>query len=145
MALHPTSALVGVAWVKLVSDTYVATELPEDNTTWGASGFTTLEVVGGDLNNDVGLKAPVFEVTCWAAPAAAGSRQPPWHRANQRAETLRAAVLAHAAVPRAVSLPAAYAPARTLQAAMRSEPRKGDPDRADYAAYVFDLQLWWTE
>jgi hypothetical protein len=144
MALRPNNDIVGVGWIKLVSDTYVATDLPQDNTTWGASGFTTLEVVGGTPNNDVPIASPVYEVTCWAAPAAAGSTKPPWNRANARAEVLRAAVLAHRLVPRTVTLPAAYDPARVLQAAIRTEPRRVEHDRADYAGYMFDLQLWWT-
>lgn len=145
MALHPNNDLVGVAWIKLVSDTYVATDLPEDNSTWGASGFTTVQVVGGSPGNDVPLRAPVYEVTCWAAPASAGSTRTPWGRANARAETLHAAVLAHRDVPRAVTMPTGYDSARVLQAAMRSEPRRVVGDRADYAGYSFDLQLWWCQ
>ncbi|HEY6013257.1 MAG TPA: hypothetical protein VIU37_04600, partial [Candidatus Limnocylindrales bacterium] len=119
--------------------------LPKDPATWGTDRvFTTVQVAGGTPNNDVPIAAPVFEVTCWAAPAVGGSRRPPWNEANARAEAVRAAVLAHRDVPRAVTLPAGYGPARVLQAAMRTEPRRALGDRADYAAYTFDLQMWWT-
>lgn len=145
MSLRPTSELVGVAWLKHVTgSTLVATDLPEDNSTWSASGFTQVQTVGGTPDNYVPVARPVFSVDCWAC--APGSGKPPWYRANARAETIRAAVLDHAGVPyETTTLPAAYNQARVLSALMLTEPRRMLSDEAGYARYQFDLRLDWVE
>jgi hypothetical protein len=145
MSLRPTSELVAVAWLKhATGQTTVATDLPEDNTTWSASGFTQVQAIGGTPDNYVPIARPVFSVDCWATVP--GSPKPPWYRANARAEAIRAAVLDHPNVPyTTTTLPAAYNQARVLSAQMLTEPRRVLADEAGYARYQFDLQLDWVE
>lgn len=143
--IRPTNELVAVAWLKHVTGSdLVATDLPADNTSWSASGFTQVMVTGGTPDNDVPVARPVLSVDCWAA--APGSAKPPWYRANARAEAIRAAVLDHMNVPfTVVTLPEVYSDARVLSAVMLTEPRRVLSDEANYAHYQFDLRLHWVE
>lgn len=143
--MHPTNELVAVAWMKEVTGlSTVATDVPEDNSSWSASGFVQVQALAGVPENYVGVRQPVFTVDCWGVSP--GRPRPPWARANQLAERIRAAVLDHGGVPLDVTtLPAAYTPARVLSAVMLTEPRRVVSDDADYAHYQLDLQLWWVE
>lgn len=145
MSLHPTNELVAVAWLKGVTGLgdRVATELPSDNTSWAASGFVQVTAIGGTPEATMPVARPAISVDCWAVNADTG--RPPWGRANQLAEYVRAAVHDHTATPRAVTMPAAYAGARVLTAYMLNEPRRIRTDPADYARFNFDLHLSWIE
>jgi hypothetical protein len=143
--VRPTNELVAVSWLKTVSDTSVATELPQDSTTWASAGFTQVTSVGGTPDNDIPIAAPVLSLDFWAAPAVTGSGKPQWNMANARAEVVRAAVLDHRAVPTVLTdFPAVYSDARVLGAQLLSEPRRIRGDEADYAHYQCDLRLWWV-
>jgi hypothetical protein len=146
MPLHPTTELVAVAWLKAAVPylgTRVATELPMDNASWSASGFTVVSSAGGSPHIYLPLARPVLSIDCYGV--AAGAARPPWNLAFQCAEEIRRATLAHATVPRAVTLPAAYALARVLAVIPRSEPRRIPGDVANYARVQMDLELWWSE
>lgn len=145
--LRPTAELVAVAWLKAAVPylgNRVATELPTDNTTWSASGFTTVGVSGGSPNIYVPLSRPVVSVDTWGAAPNGG--RPPWNLAAQQAEQIkRAAQGITSTAPRWVTLPGAYAPVRVLGVIPRSEPRRIPGDVSSYARYQMDLELWWTE
>lgn len=146
MSLHPNSELVTVAWLKSAVPylgNRVATVLPQDNTSWSASGFTTVMSVGGTPNNYVGWRNPVMSVDCWGVATSSG--KPPWNLAAQMAEEVRAAVLDHPTVGRAVTMPTGYLGARVGSVWLRSEPERRPGDVAGYAHYQLDIELLWTE
>lgn len=144
--LRPTAELVAVAWLRSAV-TYlgarVATELPQDNTSWSASGFTTVSVIGGTPDIYVPLSRPVVQVDTWGAAPNGG--RPPWNLAAQQAEQIKRVAQTFGTVPRWVSLPGAYAPVRVLGVIPRSEPRRVPGDVSSYARYQMDLELWWAE
>lgn len=144
MAYLPTSELVAVAWLKGLPllGNLVSTELPADNTTWAASGFTQVMTVGGIPAIDFALANPVVSIDSWAC--AADSGRTPWNKANQRAEIVRAGLLDHASVPRLLVLPAAYDNARVVTAYPVSEPRKIRGDEAQFARYTMDAVFSWV-
>jgi hypothetical protein len=144
MTYLPNSELVAVSWLQDIAylGTRVATSLPTDNSTWSASGFVTATVAGGDADSETGWRRPLMSIGCWGA--APNSGKPPWNLASQLAEQVRAAVLAHGAVPRAVDLPAAYSGAFVRTVMLRSEPRRVPGDVSSYAHYTLDLEFWWV-
>lgn len=145
MALLPNNELVGVAWLRSAVPylgSRVATELPTDNTSWAASGFTTVSSVGGQPDIYVPWHRPVLSLDFWGSST--GSGRPPWNLASQQAEQVLQAALAHGSVPRTVAMPTGYAPARVAQVIPRTEPRRINGDVAGYAHYQFDLEMWWV-
>lgn len=145
MALIPTNELVAVAWLKAAVPylgNRVATDLPRDNATWSASGFTTVTGVAGDPHIELPLSRPVVSVNFWGV-AANGGRLP-WNLAAQQAEQVKRAVVNHPSVPKVLTMPTGYDPARVLQVIPRSEPRRVPRDTANYAHLQMDLEIWWT-
>jgi hypothetical protein len=145
MSYRPNNELVGVAWLKAAVPSLgdaVATSLPTDSAGW-PDGFTTVATVGGTPDNYVGWRKPVLSVDVWAAAASSG--RPPWNLASQAAEAIRAAVLDHQSVGRAVAMPSGYLGATVGTVIMRSEPARRPGDVASYAHYQMDLELWWKE
>lgn len=146
--LHPTTDLVAVAWLRTLAGIdagQVATTLPQSTSSWSELGFVQVTGVGGAPNMYVPLASPVVQVDCWAV-AATSSGKPPWNKANQLAELIRAACYdLDSVADTIVSLPAAYANARVLSAFLLSEPRRVYDDDGSYARYQFDLQLHWVE
>jgi hypothetical protein len=143
--LRPTAELVAVAWLKAAVPylgSRVATELPQDNSTWSASGFTQVSVAGGSPNIYLPVSRPVVSVDTYGVAANGG--RPPWNLAAQQAEQIKAAALAHGTVPRWVTLPGAYAPVRVLGVIPRTEPRRVPGDAASYARFQMDLEIWWA-
>jgi hypothetical protein len=148
MPFHPNADLVGVAWVGTlpeVSATQVATTLPEDNSSWSASGFVELTVVGGSPGVDAILRSPVFSVDVWAVNP--NSSKAPWGKAFSLAERV-----VHGTYPgdptksaRTLTLPGAFGPARVMSAYVLGEPRRIEDDRSSYAHVQFDLLLNWVE
>jgi hypothetical protein len=85
----------------------------------------------------------VVSLDCWAAAPNGG--RPPWNLAAQQCQEIYRAALEHGNVPRWVTMPAAYKPARVLNAIPRTEPRRIPGDVASYAHFQMDLELWWAE
>ncbi len=145
--LHPTAELVTVAWLKTlagVPSSAVATTLPKDATTWSGGGFVQVTAVGGTPNMYVPMNDPVVSVDCWAANVQGSSS--PWGKANQLAESVRAACYDLAAFPVLVTgMPGNYNDARVHSAWLMNEPRRITDDPGSYARYTFDLQSAWTE
>lgn len=144
--LHPTTELVAVTWLKGLAglNNLVATELPADATSWAASGFTQVAgTVGGSPAIDYALANPVVGLDFWAN--APGSGKPPWNKANQLAEIVRAGMMDHPAVPRLLVLPAAYNNARVISCYPLQDPRKVRSDDAEFARYTMDSAFSWVE
>ncbi len=143
--LHPTNELVAVTWLKGVSglNNLVATDLPQDNSTWSASGFTQVMALGGNPGIYVPVSWPVISVDTWAVSPQ--SSQPPWGKANQLAEVIKAACLDHGSVGRLLTTPAAYNNARCLTVYPLTEPRRIRGDLAGYAHYSMDMLFMWVE
>lgn len=143
----PNADLVGVAWVggiAGVSPGQVATILPEDNSSWSASGFVELTVVGGSPGVDGAHRGPVYEVSCWASNP--NSSKAPWGKAFTLAELVIAGCypLNPMTASRTVTLPAGFENARVMSAYPLSEPRRIENDDSSYARVQFDLQLNWV-
>lgn len=145
MSLHPTNELVGVAWLKAITGLgdLVATEVPTDQSTWAASGFTQVTAIGGTPHAELPIAMPVLSLDMWAVNPDSGKL--PWNKANQLAEHVRAAVHEHSAIRRRVTTPTAYADAVVMEAQLLNEPRRIRDDAADFAHFTADLQLWWFE
>lgn len=144
LQLRATPELVATAWLKTVVGDRVATTLPKDNTSWAASGFVTLVVVGGTPNAYVPLRDPAIGVDCWAANL--DSQKPPWNKAAALAEAIQAACYAHASIPQRVTLPTGYPAAQVLSAYTTGDYRRIHDDASSYARYsIPGLVIAWTE
>ena len=144
MPLRPNSDLVAVAWAKLVPGlpvNQIAGTLPEDNSTWAASGFVVENTVGGTPAQENALRAPVVSFDCWACTPS--STRPPWGKANALAEAIVAAH--YSGLHGQMVMPTGYGPARVLSTVLISEPRQGPLDAAGYARYIVELQIVWTQ
>jgi hypothetical protein len=143
--LYPSNEMVAVAWLKAAVPylgSRVATELPTDNSTWSASGFTKVAAVGGSPNMYLPEAHPVISVDTYGVTTRSG--RPPWNLASQQAERIRRAILDHALVPQKLTMPTGYRSAFVRQAIPRTEPRRMSDDVASYAHYQQDVELWWT-
>lgn len=145
----PHSELVAQAWIRQlqgVPTNGVGTTLPKDNTTWAASGFVQIGTVGGSPNEYLPVSNPVIGVEVWAC--AINSSQPPWGKANQIAEIIKAAGYGSADSlnnpQRVVALAPQYQNARVLAAYAITEPRRVPADDARFAHYNFNMQFIWT-
>ena len=160
--LLPDSELVAQGWLAAIpgwSSAMVGTTLPRLGPVgplpaWVSTGFVTVAVVGGTPASHVPQAQPVLSISCYAVNAkCAGpdqpistSTKPPWGRASQLAEQIRAAAyVLDKGAGRAVSMPVpGYAHAAAQSALLLSEPRRVPADIASYARYQFDLQLTWV-
>jgi hypothetical protein len=145
VALRANTELVAAAWLAGVtglSSGMVASTLPQDNSSWAASGFVTVRTVGGTPGMYVPLRAPVVSVDTWAVNL--NSDKPPWGKANYLAELIDAGCRA-SNVSRDLTLLSGYPGARVLSAYLLSEPRRAYGDQGDYAHYVMDLALHWVD
>lgn len=142
----PHGELVAQAWLRQlqgVPSNGVSTTLPKDNSTWAASGFVVIEVVGGtpDLYNPI--SNPVVSIKCYACSL--NSSQPNWGKANQLAEIIKlngyGTVDSVNNAQRVVGLAPQYQNARVLLAYPVSEPRRMPGDEARFALYQFEMQF----
>jgi hypothetical protein len=145
VALHlPTNELVGVHWIRSIEGiptNQVNTDLPADNTTWEVSGFVQVTLAGGSPDVYTPQNQPVFQVDCWAAKP--NSEKPPWGKANNLAEIIKAACY-DKRYWGFLALPATHQNARVLGSVATTEPRRVQGDEARFACYTFDLQLFWV-
>lgn len=141
VTLHANTELVAVSWVSEVLGTsdMVGTTLPQDNTTWAASGFAQITAMGGGRDHEVPMIYPVVSIDCWAVRPS--SNKPPWGKAANIVETItRAALFAR---PHPLSLPGNYPDVQFFTAQIVSEPRR-IPDLASYARFNFHINLFWA-
>lgn len=144
MTLHPVTDLVAVAYLRTVPEldpALISTTLPKDINAW-ADGFVQVVGIGGAPGIYVPLHASIVNVSCWAANMASG--KPPWNKANQLAEHIKAECLNH--IPKTLDLTSFgdYAPARVHTAFFVVGPRRVPSDEGSYARYDGDMQLNWT-
>jgi hypothetical protein len=149
VAYLPHDELVAVAWLKGIPGvpaTGVGTTLPGDNSTWAASGYLQVSVVGGSPDRDVPMHRPLIQVDSWAVNV--NGAKPPWGKANQLAEVVVAAGYGRqddaAPAQRIVTLPANYQQARVHAAYVVMAPRRILEDDARFARYQMDLQMAWS-
>jgi hypothetical protein len=141
----PSNEMVTVAWLKAAVPylgSRVATELPADNSSWSASGFTTVATTGGTPNTEVPVNEPVMSIDSWGVSLNSG--RPPWNLAAQPAEAIKAAAVAHGLIPKILVMPAGFNQVRVFSVTPRTEPRRIPGDGAGYAHYQQDLHLRWV-
>lgn len=144
LLLRATPELVAIAWLKGVVGDRVATMLPKDNASWAASGFCTIDTVGGSPNMYVPLREPVMGVDCWANNPS--SQKPPWNKAAMLAEAIQAACYDHRTIPQTVTLPTGYPAVQVKSAYTTGESRRIPDDPSSYARYsIPGLVLVWVE
>jgi hypothetical protein len=161
--LLPNSELVAAGWLAEIpgwSSAMVGTTLPRIPSagplpTWVSAGFATVAVVGGTPASHSPQAEPVVSVNCWAVNATGDgtpgapinvSNKPPWGKAAQLCEQIRAAVyVLDKGTGRAVSMPApGYAHAAVTSAQLLTEPRRMPADIAGYARFQMEIQLVWV-
>lgn len=144
MPLAPTSPLVAVAWLRSLADlpAGVATTRPTDTSTWSATGFVVVSVVGSGGVRDLSQqRKPILSLDAWGVNP--GSSKPPRNQASGLLEIVRAAT--ENFQPVQVSAGTGYDAALVTDAWMEAaEPREiPDPD-SSYAHFTVDLGLAWV-
>jgi hypothetical protein len=146
--LHPTTELVTEAWLKGVagvSSGQVGRILPEDNSTWAASGYLqVVGTVGGTPGMYVPARRPVVQVDAFAVNL--DSSLPPWGKAFRLVELVVADTYTGDG-GRFVSalLPAGYNGAHVQTVYPLTEPRRAPGDPGSYARVTVDLAVNWIE
>lgn len=153
---HANSELAAIAWLKTVPGlpvNQIGTTLPQDNSTWAASGYVQIIVTGpGRSNKYYGYRAPVITAHCWATNP--HKQTPPWGKASDLAEDIYAHLLAENGLEN-VELRTGFPRVRILQASCVDEPKRipwGFPsgqgsfvDPANTAHFTVSFQLAWAE
>lgn len=140
-----------VATLPDFSDAMVATTLPQDNSTWAASGFITVgPVVGGGTFGDQGaLRNPIVQVSAWAVPAgtttASTSGRPPWYKAAELIERIRAGCFDEEQLRRQLDLGSRYRGAFVSDIYPTGEPSRINGEPLPVARYDIDLTMLWAE
>jgi len=116
--------------------------VPEDNSTWSASGFVQIAITGDSSNHYYRLRRPVITASCWAVKP--GNQNPDWVKASNLAETIALACWDFNPPEGHLVLPSGYGTARILQAEIIQPPRRAYGDEGDYAKYTVDFQLTWN-
>lgn len=144
MSLRPNTELVAAAWlggITGLSPSMVATQLPQDVSTWQSTGFVTFRVTGGSPSTYTPLRSPMLSVDAWAVGR--NSNKPPWAMANGLMELIDQGCRA-ANAQRWLTLPGSYLQARVTTAYFTSEPQRLYQDPGNYARYVGNLALNWV-
>jgi hypothetical protein len=146
--LLPTSELVAKFWLGSIpnlSPAMVSSQLPADASTWAATGFITVAVVGGTPDIDLPVKNPVLQLDFYAVQL--GSQKAPWSVSNVLAETVRNATLKRVGQKRVLQIVvgnATYPPAVVQSAYFMTEPRRKFGDPGNYASYTADMAMTWV-
>jgi hypothetical protein len=145
--IYATTEKVVAAWLTSlpgITTAMVDFQLPEPddagNVSWASTGFITPYGVGGKPDIYVPVARPVVGVKCWFVDPNTG--RPPWQKAANLAETVRAGCFTD---PGEVflTLPTATQNARLMQVYMLTEPRRTFNDTGDYACVDLELQMHW--
>jgi hypothetical protein len=131
---------VAVEWAKLATGAGAGPRLPEPNTAWAASGFSVVVAVSGGANVYYPLHQTVVSFETYAC--APDSDMPPWWKASNLCEAMRAEAYLHEG--RWLELPYRDQNARVLQAYLVTEPRRLYGDLGDNAGYTVNVCLHWT-
>src|SRR4051812_48856122 len=118
-----------MTWLRSLTDlptSSIATTLPADTTTWGASGFVVVSGIGGGMNSYVPMADSALSIDTWAA--AANSDRPPWPVASKLIELVLWQTFAHPPGG-LVTMPSGYADAYLHAVYPLGRPRRvpGDP------------------
>lgn len=144
---YATSELVAVAWfgqrVARVTAGAVATTLPADVSKWADLGFVQVQVSAAGRIDPIipQRRLPVVTVDYWAASP--GSNRPPWGKANQLVEYVRAAIEGQHYGQR-IDLPANYTGARVQSVYAVGEAARVEGDPSGYARYTQDFAIDWV-
>lgn len=148
MAGRARSELVAVAFIKTMSgiaaNGMVSTQLPEDNTSWAASGFIKVgPVVGGTPNTYVPIREPVLQINTYAVNP--NTKFPDWGKAEELANLIVEGAQDMSLYHQALTLRSGVNQAQVFDAQALTEPRRVEGNDAAYAAYTLDLQIRWKE
>lgn len=146
MAKIPTNELAAISWLRTVPgvpENKVSSRLPGNYDDIGNEGFVTVLTLTGSSDMYVPRRSPVIEVKTWAYTQP-GQKEPQWWIANQLAESIRERCLDHNSFGGVIETRSGYDNICVPSAYMVSEPRKMESDDGRFAAYVFELQLYWT-
>lgn len=140
----PNPEIVAVTWIKHVTGlaNSVNTTLPKDNTTWAASGFIQVVVVGGSPNIDVPMRQPIYQIDCWATNPS--SNKPPWGKASSLAEMILDNCYERRDKVSSLALPSPYTPVRIHSVYASIEPRRIHNDPASFARIQLELTMHWV-
>lgn len=141
MSLYPNTERVALAWLSATFGYPNGLDLPEDNTTWAASGFIQVRTIGGNPGIHFPLRQPVVSVDCWAVDP--DGAYPPWNKSLQLAEQIVNACF-DGSSKRQVVIGGDYRPAHVQSVYALTEPRRAPSDVADYAHTQFDMALNWV-
>lgn len=130
-----------LATIPGIASSMVGSTLPEDNSTWAASGFITTYIVGGKAGMYMPLRSPKVMLCAYATTP--GSSIPPWNLAKDLAEAVVAATYNQSLFGNTLTIPYASQDAVVMTAFPLSEPRRGFGDLGDYAMYTVDIQFNW--
>lgn len=148
---HANSEKVAEAWLSSLpglSSSMVAAQVPEkaeQNAALVASGFMTYRVVGGNPNEYVPERQPVYEILTYGFAPQTASRRPPWNISNNLAEIVVNAVYDEASFNARLALGANYPVAQVQQGKIITDPLRVYGDRAYWAIYRTEIQLFWRE
>ena len=135
--------------------------LPQDAAKWYQTGFVRVSTIGGTPDAYMPLEQPVVSVDCYAvngswtrspqSPSGTPgtfnpSNKPPWDRATQLAQRIRAGALAaqySGSARQVVPGPAGYAAATVASAYLLTQPRPLYGDAASYARVHLELMMRW--
>lgn len=149
MIKRPNSELVVCEWINTIPEIArtpnpCAMELPQDNSTWGASGFITVAVIGGSRDVYLNAGRPVVQIDTWAVH---GSK-PLWAKAhNIMSAIIDASFNGQATLRRTLSLAtrkADYGTARVMECYPLGEPKRVPEDESEYAHVTMDMQFHWV-
>ena len=146
MAERITTPLVVIGWLTSLDIAPAASNTPQDTSTWAATGFLTVDTVGGSVDADTGQRNPVVGIGGWWVKPNAST--PPWGKAANLLERVVEAVVDFHADGYAVEVQAPsgnFVHAKILSMWLPgSEPlRIYEPDTAR-AHYSIDVALSWV-
>lgn len=133
-----TSEKVAEAWLATAGFTRTGTEVP-DHQYWGGNSWLQYAVVGGDVDKDSRMRAPVMSIDCWAVDA---EGRPLWSVADQLAAQVIEACFDDRP-PVALSSPGTE-PFALRSVVCRWMPRRIRGDQDGYARVMLAVQLYWN-
>lgn len=148
---HANSELVAQAWLAQLpgfNAGMVGTQVPEkaeQNASLVTSGFATVSIVGGNPNEYVPERQPVLAVKTYGFSTATQSRKPPFNIANNLAEIVANSVYKVTNFNQLLSLGTNFPTARVQDAKLITEPRRVYGDKAYWAIYLTEVQIFWVE
>lgn len=155
---HANAELAARAWLKTVPGlpvNQIGTTLPQDLSTWQSTGYVQVITSGpGSSSKYFGYRAPVITAHCWAVKV--GGQKPPWGKAADLAECIRAELIKDDNGHERLSLGVTGAPdIRVLQAWSVDEIKRlpwGFPsgqgsfvDPGNAAHFTISFQIAWAE